>query len=220
MRLLLLGKPGSGKGTQSTHIASVRGIPAISTGDLIRQAISKGTELGVRFKSYTDAGKLVPDELIIEMVAERLAKADAKTGFLLDGFPRTVPQAQALERMLSERGQPLDAAVNIDVPDDIIVERTVGRRSCPKDGSVYHVTFNPPKNDMACDLCGTPLVQRKDDNEEVVKSRIQEYEDKTRPLIAFYRGRGILIDVDGVASPEHVEKRIESAINNSVVAGP
>jgi adenylate kinase len=218
MRILLLGKPGSGKGTQSKHIASVRGIPAISTGDLIRAAISQGTELGVRFKSYTDNGKLVPDELVVEMVAERLSKPDAKNGFLLDGFPRTVPQAEALEHMLEKRGQPLHAAVNIDVPDDIIIERTVGRRSCPKDGTIYHVKFNPPKHDMKCDLCGTPLQQRKDDTEAVVKSRIQEYEDKTRPLIDFYRGRGILIDVDGVATPEHVEKRIENAINASVAA--
>ena len=214
MRFLLLGKPGSGKGTQSKHIASVRGIPAISTGDLIRAAISGGSELGVRFKSYTDRGLLVPDELVVEMVAERLSKDDAKKGFLLDGFPRTVPQAEALERMLVERGQPLDAAVNIDVPDDIIIERTVGRRSCPKDGTVYHVKFNPSKDGTTCDVCGTPLVQRKDDQAEVVTARINEYEAKTRSLIDFYRGRGILIDVDGVATPEHVEKRIESAINN------
>ena len=125
-----------------------------------------------------------------------------------------MPQAEALERMLVERGQPLDAAVNIDVPDDIIIDRTVGRRSCPKDGTVYHVKFNPSKDGTTCDVCGTPLVQRKDDQAEVVTARINEYEAKTRSLIDFYRGRGILIDVDGVATPEHVEKRIESAINN------
>src|SRR5262249_28029722 len=157
--------PGSGKGTQSKHIASVRGIPAISTGDLIRAAIRDGTELGKRFKSFTDSGKLVPDDLVIEMVEERLEKADTKQGFLLDGFPRTVPQAEALERMLAKRGQPLDAAMNIDVPDDIIIERTVGRRSCPKDGSVYHVSFNPSKDGVHCDRCGTVLVQRPDDTE-------------------------------------------------------
>ena len=219
MRLLLLGKPGSGKGTQSKHIAAVNAIPAISTGDLIRSAIAQGTELGVRFKSYTDQGLLVPDELVVAMVAERLAKPDAANGFLLDGFPRTVPQAEALERMLSERHEPLDAAVNIDVPDEVIIERTVGRRSCPKDGSVYHVKFNPPKHAMTCDLCGTSLIQRKDDSEDVVKSRVREYEEKTRPLIDFYSGRGILIDVDGVATPEQVEKRIATAIAASVVSG-
>jgi len=215
MRILLLGKPGSGKGTQSKHIASVRGIPAISTGDLIRHAIREGTELGVRFKSYTDHGKLVPDELVIEMVEERLAKPDTKPGFLLDGFPRTVPQAEALERMLAKRGKPLDAAVNLDVPDDIIIDRTVGRRSCPKDGSVYHVTFNPSKDGVHCDRCGTALIQRPDDTEEVVKKRITEYERNTHALIDFYRGRRILIDVDGVASPEHVEKRIEAALKSA-----
>jgi adenylate kinase len=218
MRILLLGKPGSGKGTQSKHIASSRGIPAISTGDLIRQAIREGTELGVRFKSFTDRGLLVPDDLMIEMVAERLAKPDAKNGFLLDGFPRTVPQAEALERMLIDNATPLQAAVNLDVPDDILIERATGRRSCPKDGSSYHVSFKPPKKDMVCDLCGTALIQRPDDREEVVKARIEEYRTKTMPLQAFYQSRGILIDVDGVASPEQVEKRIESALKNTVRA--
>ena len=218
MRVLLLGKPGSGKGTQSKHIASSRAIPAISTGDLIRSAIAQGTELGVRFKGYTDKGLLVPDDLIIAMVRERLTNPDTKNGFLLDGFPRTVPQAEALDVMLHELGKPLDAAVNLDVPDDIIIERAVGRRSCPKDGTVYHVKFQPPKTEGVCDLCGTALVHRPDDNAEVVKSRIEEYRQKTAPLVAFYRGRNLLIDVDGVATPAQVEHRIASALNNSVSA--
>ena len=218
MRILLLGKPGSGKGTQSKHIAASRGIPAISTGDLIRQAIREGTELGVRFKSFTDRGLLVPDDLMIEMVAERLAKPDCKPGFLLDGFPRTVPQAEALERMLAEKGTPLQAAVNLDVPDDILVERATGRRSCPKDGTSYHIKFKPPKNDGFCDACGTGLIQRPDDTEELVKSRLEEYRNKTQPLVAFYQARGILIDLDGVATPEQVQRRIESALNNALRA--
>lgn len=216
MRILLLGKPGSGKGTQSKHIASSRGIPAISTGDLIRSAIANGTELGVRFKGYTDKGLLVPDELIIAMVRERLTNPDTKNGFLFDGFPRTVPQAEALDIMLVEIGKPLDAAVNLDVPDDIILDRAVGRRSCPNDGTVYHVKSKPPKVDGVCDVCGTALIQRPDDTADVVKSRIEEYRQKTAPLVAFYQARKLLIDVDGVATPQQVEHRIESALNNSV----
>jgi adenylate kinase len=213
MRLILLGKPGSGKGTQSKHISSSRQIPAISTGDLIRQSIAKGTDLGKRFKSYTDKGLLVPDDLMIEMVDERLSRKDARNGFLLDGFPRTVPQAEALETLLEEKKTPLDAVVNLVVPDEILVARATGRRVCPKDASTYHVKFSPPRRPGLCDLCGTALTQRADDTEAVVVQRIEQYREKTAPLIDFYKGRGLLIDVDGEATPEHVEKRIERALS-------
>lgn len=217
MRLILLGKPGSGKGTQSKKIAAAHGVPSISTGDLIRDAIREGTELGRRFQSYTDAGKLVPDELVVAMVDARLDKDDVAAGFLLDGFPRTVPQAEALEGLLQERGTELNVVVYIDVPDDLLVERASGRIVCGNCGTTYHRTFYPPKVAGECDVCHhRGFVQRDDDKEEVVRKRIAEYDAKTSPLIEFYRSRDLLRDVDGVGTPAEVEDRIEIAMRAGV----
>ncbi len=215
MRLILLGKPGSGKGTQSKRIASDYGVPAISTGDLIRQAIATGSELGRKFKSFTDRGQLVPDDLVVQMVRERLGEADCKPGFLLDGFPRTLPQAEALEAMLAAMDRPLDAAVYITVDDGALVERASGRRYCSKDGSTYHVHFAPPKQAGHCDLCGSALLQRDDDRAEVVLARITEYRQKTEPLLDFYRARGVLHEVDGNGTPAEVAARIEARLDSA-----
>lgn len=213
MRLLLLGKPGSGKGTQAQRIARDENIPAISTGDLIRAAIAEGSELGAKFKSYTEKGLLVPDDLVLAMVEERLAKPDCHRGFLLDGFPRTVPQALALEEWLKERNMPMFAAVNIVVPDDELVLRATGRRFCPNCGATYHIKFAPPKVENVCDRCQhSPLELRADDREEVIRARLVEYEEKTAPLVEFYRSRDLLVRIDGVGSPQEVERRIETVL--------
>jgi len=212
MRLILLGKPGSGKGTQARRIAEREKIPAIATGDLIRAAIAQKTALGQEFHSYTSRGKLVPDELVVAMVTERLAEADCSAGYLLDGFPRTIVQAEALDRILADKETPLDVVLNLAVPDGVLVERAVGRRSCAKDGSSYHVKFAPPRNEGKCDVCGGPLLQRDDDREQVVASRLQEYAAKTAPLIEYYQKRGLLREVDGVGTLEKVQELLEQAL--------
>lgn len=208
MRVVLLGKPGSGKGTQAKQIARAGGIPSISTGDLIRSAIKGGSPLGQRFREFTDKGYLVPDELVLAIIEERLALPDCVNGFLLDGFPRTIPQAEALERWLQSRGRPLDATLNIQVPDSVLVERAVGRRFCPNDGSSFHVRFAPPRTTGVCDQCGGPLQQRPDDRADVVMARVGEYKEKTAPLLGFYQTRGVLLEVDGVGTPQEVGERI------------
>lgn len=213
MRLVLLGKPGSGKGTQSKFIAGAYSIPAISTGDLIRAAIGEGTELGRRFKTFTDSGLLVPDELVVAMVGERLSKGDCARGFLLDGFPRTIPQAEALERLLAERGLPLDCALNIEVPDELLVERSAGRWWSPDSGATYHVRFNPPRVPGMDDATGKPLVQRDDDRPDVVRARVAQYREKTEPLLAFYKERGLLAEVNGVGALEEVTARVRRALD-------
>lgn len=213
MQLLLLGKPGSGKGTQASRIARDARIPAISTGDIIRKAIGEGTELGRRFKGYTEKGRLVPDDLVVALVEEGLSLSDCADGFLLDGFPRTVPQAEALREMLAQLRKPMTAVVNIEVPDRALVERAVGRRSCPECNATYHVRFAPPKAEGVCDDCGTKLLQRSDDCDEVVRARINEYKLKTAPLLEFYRKRGILLEVDGVGTPDDIEARIEKVLH-------
>ncbi len=213
MRLILLGKPGSGKGTQSKHIAKTHGIPAISTGDLIREAIREGTELGKRFQSYTEAGKLVPDELVVAMVDERLDKPDTRNGFLLDGFPRTVGQAEALDQILEERDMKLDSVLYLKVPDELLVERATGRIVCTNCGTTYHKTFKPPTKDGTCDVCGHhEFKQRADDREAVVRKRVEVYEAETAPLVSFYEDKGVLSDIDGVGSVDEVQDRIESAL--------
>jgi adenylate kinase len=200
MRMIFLGKPGSGKGSQAKAITDRYSIPAISTGDLIRAAISGGTELGTRFKEYTSKGLLVPDELVLAMVEERLENPDCTKGFLLDGFPRTEPQADGLAAMLEKREAPLSAVLYINVPDEILVERATGRRVCKESGAVYHVSFKPPKVEGVCDISGKALVHRDDDKKEVVVERLKEYDEKTSPLINYYRAKGILHEVDGVGS--------------------
>lgn len=216
MRLILLGKPGSGKGTQAQQIVHDEKIPQISTGDLIRSAIARGTELGIRFQSYTQAGKLVPDDLILELVEQRLDADDCKNGYLLDGFPRTIPQAEALEGWADKHGRPVDAVVSIVVPDDALVERAAGRRSCPNDGSSYHVKFKPPKQADVCDKCQGPLLQREDDRAEVVRARIKEYRAKTEPLTDYYRERGLLHEIDGTGSPDEVTARVRKVLRPEV----
>lgn len=212
MRLIFLGKPGSGKGSQAQAITKEYQIPAISTGDLIRAAISGGTELGVRFKGYTSKGLLVPDELVLAMVEERLGLSDCKNGFLLDGFPRTEPQADGLAIMLENRAAPLDCVLYINVPDEILLERATGRRVCKESGQVYHIQYKPPRVEGVCDVSGKPLIHRDDDREDVVVKRLKEYDEKTSPLIAYYREKGVLHEVDGVGSFADVEARIAKAL--------
>lgn len=215
MRLVLLGKPGSGKGTQAKRVAGREGLPQISTGDIIRAAIASGSELGRRFKAYTDAGQLVPDQLVIDLVRDRLARADCSAGFLLDGFPRTVAQAEALDLMLRERREALSVVVDLAVPDELLIERAAGRRFCPADGHSYHVTFAPPKASGKCDYCGGALEQRADDATAVVRARIDEYRTKTAPLVAYYRKQRLLVDIDGVGAPDEVERRIHAVLHRA-----
>ena len=185
MRAVLLGRPGSGKGTQARRISAQRHIPAISTGDLFRQAVSEGSPLGKRFKGYLDQGLLVPDDLVLSLISERLAAPDCRRGFLLDGFPRTIAQAEALSAWLEREGTPLDAALNLTVPDAALVERAMGRRFCAACGASYHVKFAAPKKDGICDACGGTLAQRSDDKDDVVRARVEEYTQKTAPLLGF-----------------------------------
>ena len=201
MKLIFLGPPGAGKGTQAKAIINEYSIPQISTGDIIRAAIRGGTDLGKEFKSYTDAGKLVPDDLVNRMVEDRLAQDDCKPGFLLDGFPRTVAQAQALDKMLENLGTKLDHVLLLVVDDAVLVERICGRRSDPETGHVYHVKFDPPPADIA-----DRLVQRSDDTAEVLTQRLDEYHDKTAPLIPYYEEAGLLRRAPGEGSLEDVQK--------------
>jgi len=201
--LIFLGPPGAGKGTQAEAIINELKIPQISTGDIIRAAIRAGTALGKEFKSYTDAGKLVPDDLVNRMVDERLAEPDCKPGFLLDGFPRTVVQAEALDAMLAGRGRKLDHVLLLEVADAVLLERITGRRSDPQTGRVYHVKFDPPPPEIA-----PRLIQRSDDTEEVLGKRLKEYHDKTAPLIPYYDRAKLLRPIDGVGSMDDIRKRI------------
>jgi len=210
--LILLGAPGAGKGTQAQRLAARFGIPQISTGDMLRAARREGTPLGKRAEEYMTKGQLVPDEVVIGLVEERLGKADAKPGFILDGFPRTIPQAEALGALLQklERG-PLHV-VDVKVPEGVLIERLGGRLSCPKDGASYHVKFTPPKNDMKCDSCGTELITRADDKPEAISQRLTEYNQKTAPLIDYYTKKGLLRSVDGVGDLEVVLQRVVQAL--------
>ena len=207
MRLVLLGPPGAGKGTQAVHIARAFAVPRIATGDIFRENVRNETPLGKEAKNYMDRGDLVPDEVVIGMVKDRLSQDDAEKGFLLDGFPRTVPQAVALEDYLANENRPLDVVLRFNVPESEVVRRIVNRRTCPNDGSVYHLEFAPPRKEGICDECGTPLVHRKDDTQEVVLHRLQEYHEKTERLEYFYWERGLLRDVDSIGPVEEVTRR-------------
>ncbi len=197
MRLVLLGPPGVGKGTQAAAIVERYNIPHISTGDIFRANIKQGTELGVSAKGYMDKGLLVPDELVVSIVKDRLSESDCKNGFLLDGFPRTENQAEVLEAELLKMGIELNKVINIEADKDILIQRAIGRRICKVCGTSYHVLFNPPKVEGICDLDGGELYQRDDDNEETVATRIDVYLDQTQPLIKFYKERGLILDIDG-----------------------
>lgn len=193
MNLILLGAPGAGKGTQAEKICEKLSIPAISTGNMLREAMANGTEMGLKAKSFIDAGKLVPDEVVIGIINERLKQDDCKNGFILDGFPRTIPQAEALDEM----GVRIDKVLDIEVPDEKIAARLSGRRVCLKCGATYHTEFKKPKQDGVCDACGEPLVQRKDDMPETVLDRLNTYHEQTEPLKGFYEKKGILRVVEG-----------------------
>ena len=204
MKVIMLGAPGAGKGTQAKRVAAEYGIPHISTGDIFRANIKGGTELGKKAKSYMDAGKLVPDELVCDLVADRIAQDDCVNGYVLDGFPRTIPQAEALDAAVTKMGQKMDYALDIDVPDEAIISRMSGRRACVGCGATYHVVFNPPKVEGICDTCGQNLILRDDDKPETVKTRLDVYHAQTQPLIDYYKAKGILVSVDGTQDMDKV----------------
>jgi adenylate kinase len=204
MKIIMLGAPGAGKGTQAKMIADKYQIPHISTGDIFRANIKNGTELGKEAKSYMDKGLLVPDELTVKILLDRVANKDCENGYVLDGFPRTIPQATVLEEALAKTGDKIDYAVNVDVPDENIIKRMSGRRACLKCGATYHIEHIPPKKDGVCDVCGEALVLRDDDKEETVKNRLEVYHKQTQPLIDFYSERGVLKVVDGTVDMKDV----------------
>jgi len=209
MRLVLLGAPGVGKGTQAQLLTSRHGVPQVSTGDILRGAIRNATPSGMEAKKFMDAGKLVPDEVVIEIVKDRLSANDCEKGFILDGFPRTLPQATALEG----NGVEIERVVHISLPEDEIVKRLSGRRSCEECGAMYHVEFNPPTKEEICDKCGShSLVQRADDNPNTIRERMSVYRAKTEPLVAFYRDRGLLSEVDGFGDQDEILARVERAL--------
>lgn len=204
MKIVMLGAPGAGKGTQAKMIAEKYGIPHVSTGDIFRANIKNGTELGKEAKQYMDQGKLVPDELTVKILLDRVAQDDCKNGYVLDGFPRTIPQANVLDEALTKLGDRIDYAVNVDVPDDNIINRMGGRRACVACGATYHIVYNAPKAEGICDTCGKELIIRDDDQPETVKNRLKVYHEQTQPLIDFYEGKGVLKSVDGTADMKDV----------------
>jgi len=220
LNLIFLGPPGAGKGTQAQRLAHRFGIPQLSTGDILRRAAVDGTPLGKQAKALMDLGKLVPDEVVNGIVDEALARPEAQRGFLLDGFPRTVAQATALDEMLARRGRKIDYVISLDVPVDVLVDRLSGRLNCPTDGSTYHLRTNPPRRPGLCDKDATPLVQRPDDQPDAVRRRLAEYQNKTALLTDYYKPRGVLRTIEGVGTPEDVEGRIVSALRDNLTAGP
>ncbi len=208
MKIIMLGAPGAGKGTQAKKIAAKYSIPHISTGDIFRANIKNGTELGLKAKSYMDAGGLVPDEITIGMLLDRIHQADCENGYVLDGFPRTIPQAKSLTEALKKNGEAIDFAVNVDVPDENIINRMSGRRACLNCGATYHIVYNAPKTENVCDTCGQELVLRDDDKPETVKKRLDVYHDQTQPLIDYYKNEGVLAEVDGTLDMEDVFQAI------------
>lgn len=204
MKIIMLGAPGAGKGTQAKMIADRYGIPHISTGDIFRANIKEGTELGTKAKEYMDKGLLVPDELVVDLVVDRLTWEDAKNGYVLDGFPRTIPQAEALTEALAKNGEKVDYAIDIDIPDENIIERMGGRRACVTCGATYHIVNIPPKKEGICDKCGSELILREDDKPETVRKRLDVYHEQTQPLIDYYKSEGVLREVDGTVDMKDV----------------
>lgn len=213
MKIVMLGAPGAGKGTQAKQIAAKYGVPHISTGDIFRANLKEGTELGLKAKVFMDQGLLVPDSLTLELIMDRFAKDDCANGYVLDGFPRTIPQAEALTKALTDNNDKLDYAINVDVPDENIVNRMSGRRACVKCGGTFHVVFNPTKVEGICDLCGGELIIRNDDKPEVVTQRLTTYHEQTQPLINYYEKEGILKNVDGTQSVDKVFEDIVAILN-------
>ena len=197
MKIIMLGAPGAGKGTQAKMIAAKYNIPHISTGDIFRANIKNGTELGAKAKEYMDKGLLVPDELVVDLVIDRFKEPDCANGYVLDGFPRTIPQAEALDKALAAIGESIDYAINVEVPDDNIINRMGGRRACVGCGATYHIVYSPTKVEGKCDTCGADLIIRDDDKPETVKNRLEVYHEQTQPLIDYYNGKGIVREVDG-----------------------
>ena len=212
MKIVMLGAPGAGKGTQAEKIAEQYGLPHISTGDIFRKNIKEGTELGKEAKGYMDAGKLVPDELTVRMLLDRVSAGDCKAGYILDGFPRTIPQAEALDSELQKLGEAIDFAIDVEVPDENIIKRMSGRRACPKCGATYHTEFIPPQKEGVCDECGAELTIRDDDKPETVKKRLEVYHEQTQPLIEFYRKKDVLHTVDGTADAADVFEAIRTIL--------
>lgn len=212
MKIIMLGAPGAGKGTQAKKIADKYGIPHISTGDIFRANIKGGTELGMKAKSYMDQGQLVPDDVTIGMLLDRISEADCASGYVLDGFPRTIPQAESLTKALENRGEKMEYAIDVDVPDENIVSRMSGRRACLACGATYHIMTIPPKQEGICDVCEEKLVQREDDKPETVQKRLTVYHDQTQPLIEYYKQVGILVTVDGTKDLNDVFADIVSVL--------
>ena len=212
MIIVMLGAPGAGKGTQAARIAEAFGLPHISTGDIFRSNLKEGTELGLKAKAYMDAGELVPDSLTVELLLDGVAGADCKNGYVLDGFPRTVAQADALKEALAKIGKDVSFAINVDVPDENIMERMMGRRSCPACGAGFHTKFHPPVKEGVCDRCGAALIQRDDDKPETVQNRLSVYHEQTQPLIAYYEKEGVLRTVDGTQSMDEVFSAISGIL--------
>ena len=212
MKLIMLGAPGAGKGTQAKKISAKYGIPHISTGDIFRANIKGGTELGMKAKAFMDQGQLVPDEITIGMLLDRIKEDDCQKGYVLDGFPRTIPQAESLTKALTELGDKIDWAVNVDVPDENIISRMSGRRACLKCGATYHVVYAAPKAEGICDTCGEALVLREDDKPETVQKRLNVYHEQTQPLIDYYTKQGVLKTVDGTKNLEEVFQEVVSIL--------
>lgn len=208
MKIIMLGAPGAGKGTQAKKIAAQYSIPHISTGDIFRANIKNNTELGQKAKTYMDKGELVPDSLVVDLIMDRFKEADCADGYVLDGFPRTIPQAEALDNALKANGEKVDYAINVEVPDENIINRMSGRRACVGCGATYHIKYNPTKVEGICDACGEKLILRDDDKPETVKNRLSVYHEQTQPLIDYYKKAGVLAEVDGTKDMEEVFKDI------------
>lgn len=213
LNLVLLGPPGSGKGTQGERLNNDLRLPYYATGDILRGAVRDETELGKSAKAYMDAGDLVPDEVIVGVIAERIDSEEARDGFILDGFPRTTPQAEALDARLGELGRAVTTVLLIDVSDEEVVRRLGGRRTCETEGHVYHVEFNPPKVEGVCDIDGSPLIVRDDDKPDVIRKRLATYHEKTEPLVSYYEGQGVLSRVDGAREPAEVTEELRGILD-------